>query len=1092
VNNAESAGEPRLGISGRLARAFLDSPLTPILALAALLLGIVAVLITPREEEPQIDVTMANVFVPFPGAAVEDVENLVAFPLEQTLAEIEGVRHVYSTSRPGAAVITVEFEVGVPRRDAIVRLYNQVYSHQDRIPANLGAGPTLVRPMGIDDVPVMSLTLWTDDATRGGAELAEVAHTLETELKRVPGTRDGYTIGAPDRAVVVELDPAKLASYGIAIDDLGAALKAANVVAQAGERVTDDRSIPLTAGTFLADADEISHLVIGLKNGEPVYLTDVAGIRGGADTPLRYAWYTTPPGKSPSAGPASGFAPAVTLAIAKKPGANAADITGAVRARVRDLRGIVIPQGVQVEVTRDYGSTATDKARKLIEKLVFATACVVLLVLFTLGWREAIVVGTAVIITLAATLFASWAMGFTINRVSLFALIFSIGILVDDAIVIVENIHRHMAAGGRPLREAIPAAVAEVGGPTILATLTVIAALLPMAFVSGLMGPYMRPIPINASAGMLISLAVALIVTPWLSLKLLRRHQTGRVASELPARGALPRLFERLLRPFLGGTAGTRRRRWLFAALTVLVLIAVALVGMRAVVMKMLPFDNKSEFQVVVDLPEGATLETTNRALLDLARALLLVPEVADIEGYAGTSAPINFNGLVRQYYLRRGANVGNLQVNLVDKSQRARQSHAIAAAIRPALDTIGKRYRASIKVVEVPPGPPVMAPIVAEIYGPDYARARRVAGDLEATFRKTADVVDVDTSVEADAPRDVVVVDRARAAALGLDQAAIASALRTALGGSDATFLQDGRSKYALPVRLRLGPGDQAALATLLALRLRSRNGQLVPLSEVTSVRQANWEKAIFHKDLLPVVYVTGDAAGGSDSPLYGMFAMVAGLGRLDGQTLDQYFIAQPDGTAHFSVKWDGEWQITYETFRDMGLAYSVGLLLIYLLVVAQFRSYVVPLIIMAPIPLTVIGVMPGHALLGAQFTATSMIGMIALAGIIVRNSILLIDFINQARASGQPLADAVIAAGTVRARPIALTALAAMLGALFILDDPIFNGLAVALIFGILVSTVLTLVVIPLLYYALLSRRQGVALPVDPDQPAAAATPA
>jgi multidrug efflux pump subunit AcrB len=1064
--------DPQLGLSGHLARTFLDSPLTPILAIAALLLGLTAVLITPREEEPQIDVTMANVFVPFPGAAVEDVENLVAFPLEQSLSEIEGVRHVYSTSRPGAAVITVEFEVGVPRRDAIVRLYNQVYSHQDRVPADLGAGPALVRPMGIDDVPVMSLTLWTDDAGRGASELAEVAHTLETELKRVPGTRDVYTIGAPDRAVVVELDSSKLAGHGLAVADLIGALKTANIVAQAGDRIANDHDIPVTAGTFLADADEVAHLVIGLKNGEPVYLTDVATIRPGADLPLRYAWFATPPGK---AGPKDGFSPAVTLAIAKKPGANAADITGAIRQRIGALQDLVIPQGVHVEITRDYGQTATDKAQKLIQKLVFATACVVLLVLVTLGWREAIVVGAAVVITLSITLFASWAMGFTINRVSLFALIFSIGILVDDAIVIVENIHRHMALGGRGLREAIPVAVAEVGGPTILATFTVIAALLPMAFVSGLMGPYMRPIPINASAGMLLSLAVALVVTPWLSLKLLRHPAAAPAPDHTRASSRLERLFDRILRPFLAGPAGARRRRLLFAAMGALVLVAVGLVLVRAVVLKMLPFDNKSEFQVVVDMPEGATLETTNRALLDMARALSSVAEVENIQGYSGTSAPINFNGLVRQYYLRRGANVGDLQVNLIDKHLRQRQSHAIAAAARPLLDAIGQRYGASIKVVEVPPGPPVMAPIVAEVYGPDYARARRVGKDLEDKFRASANVVDVDSSVETDAPRDVVVVDRARAAALGIDQAQVVATLRTALGGTDATYLEDGRSKYALPVRLRLSAADQATLSTLLALRVRGRSGQLVPLSEVTTVRPANWEKAIFHKDLLPVVYVTGDVSGRSDSPLYGMFALAGELPgqQLDGQTLVQHYIAQPLDTSRFSLKWDGEWQITYETFRDMGLAYSVGLLLIYLLVVGQFKSYVVPLIIMAPIPLTVIGVMPGHALLGAQFTATSMIGMIALAGIIVRNSILLIDFVNHSRTAGQSLEDAVVAAGAVRAKPIALTALAAMLGALFILDDPIFNGLAVALIFGILVSTVLTLIVIPLLYYSRLAHQ-------------------
>jgi multidrug efflux pump subunit AcrB len=1066
--------EPRLGFSGRIARTFQRSPLTPILAIAALLLGLVAVMITPREEEPQIDVTMANVMVPFPGAGVHDVENLVAYPLEQKLAELEGVKHVYSVSRPGMAVITVEFQVGVPRQTAIVRLYNQVFQNQGFVPPNLGVGQPLVRPMGIDDVPVMALTLWSDNPAQGPTELAEVAHTLETELKRVPGTRDVYTIGAPERAVVVDLDAAKLAAYGMAVGDLANALRAANVVTQAGDRVTGNRDVPVTAGRFLADAAEVAQLVIGLKNGQPVFLSDVATIHQGADLPSRYVWFGAPAGKP---GPAAGNAAAVTIAVAKKPGTNAADITRAIDVQLHVLEGVVIPAGVHVTVTRDYGQTATDKANKLIHKLIFATSSVVLLVLLTMGWREAIVVGSAVVITLALTLFASWAMGFTINRVSLFALIFSIGILVDDAIVVVENIHRHMALGGRTLREAIPAAVSEVGGPTILATFTVIAALLPMAFVSGLMGPYMRPIPINASAGMLLSLAVALIVTPWLALKLLGHHRhtdatptDGHAAGD----GRLHRVFHRLMLPFLDGNRAPRRRRLLFAAMGVLVLGAVGLVVIKAVVLKMLPFDNKSEFQIVVDMPEGGTLERTNRLLGELAQSLAGVPEVKDWQSYAGTAAPITFNGLVRQYYLRSGAIVGDLQVSLVDKSERSRQSHAIALAVRPALARIGARYGASVKVVEVPPGPPVLAPIVAEVYGPDYASVRRTARELEQKFRANPDIVDVDTSVEADAPREVLVVDRARAARLGLDQASIAQVLRTALSGDDATYLMDGHAKYAVPIRLRLDAGDQAAMSQLLALRVRAQGGALVPLSEVVSVQPANWEKAIYHKDLLPYATVTGDDAGATDSPLYGMFSLVGELGhdRLDGQLLQQYFTAQPTDTTRAAVKWDGEWQITFETFRDMGLAYSVGLLLIYLLVVGQFKSYVVPLIIMAPIPLTVIGVMPGHALLGAQYTATSMIGMIALAGIIVRNSILLIDFINHALSAGQSLRDAVINAAAVRAKPIVLTGVAAMIGGLFIVDDPIFQGLAVSLIFGILVSTALTLLVIPLLYYVWLQR--------------------
>ena len=1088
----DAPDSPRLGISGRLARIFQDNPLTPILALVGLLLGLVAVAITPREEEPQIDVTMANVIVPFPGADARQVEQMVAFPLEQKLAEIEQVKHTYSISRPGMAILTVEFDVGVQRQPALVRLYDKVFSNQDWMPQGLGVGQPIIKPKGIDDVPVMALTLWTDDPQRGAAELAEVAHSLENELKRIPGTREVTTLGAPERALMVTLDPARLASHGLTVNELAGALQSANLARQAGERVGADGVSQLTSGQFLADRDDVAQLVLGVSGGQPVRLEDVATITDAADTPASYVWHGAPAGRD---GPASGVAPAVTLAIAKKPGANAADITAAVQDRIEALRGQVIPEGVQVTVTRDYGRSASDKAQTLIKKLFFATSLVVLLVLFALGRREAIVIGSAVVLTLAVTLFASWAMGFTLNRVSLFALIFSIGILVDDAIVVVENIHRHMAQGGKTLREAIPPAVDEVGGPTILATFTVIAALMPMAFVSGLMGPYMRPIPINASVGMLLSLLIALVVTPWLSLKLLKRHgpagdaahagdgqavgradghADGHAAGSMAAR--LQRLFQRLLGPFLEPQRGTRRRRLLFAAMAALVLAAAGLAGVKLVVLKMLPFDNKSELQIVVDLPEGRSLEDTSALLAELSGVLDRTPEVLHYQAYAGTAAPINFNGLVRQYYLREGANVGDLQVNLVDRHDRKRKSHDIAVALRPQLADIGRRHGASVKVVEVPPGPPVLSPIVAEIYGPDYDRARALGRELEQRFLATEGIVDVDTSVEAaDARRQVLQIDRERAARLGVSQADIAQSLASGLAGLDASHLVDGSSKYPRPIRLRLPAADQASLDGLLALRVRGGQGQLVPLSELVQVRDEPWDGAIQHKDLLPVVYVMGDESGTVDSPLYGMFDLVGQVAdnTLGGQAVSQFFVRQPTDTAMFSIKWDGEWQITYETFRDMGIAYALGMVLIYLLVVAYFRDYLVPLVIMAPIPLTVIGVMPGHALLGAQFTATSMIGMIALAGIIVRNSILLVDFINHLLARGHTPEQAVVDACAVRAQPIALTALAAMGGALFILDDPIFNGLAISLIFGILVSTVLTLVVIPLLYYSLLSIR-------------------
>lgn len=1061
-----------LGFSGRLASRFLSNPLTPLMAVAALLMGLFAVLVTPREEEPQIDVTFANIFVPFPGASAEQVENLVSSPMEQVLGEISGVEHIASASRPGMAVLSVQFEVGELRTEAIVRLYNAIYSNQDWRPANVGILQPLVKPKGIDDVPIVTLTLWTQDPTRGSHELGQVARSIEAEIKRVPGTRNVYTVGSPQSVVRVELDAQKLAGFGLTISELTQALRAANVVQHAGALVGANHVTPVDAGQFLANRDDVAGLVVGATQGKPVFLEDVATVAAGPDQPDSYVWLGTGPGAAISGLPAVAHAPAVTIAISKKPGENAIDVANQVVRRVEQLRGTFIPAGVEATVTRNYGVTANDKAVKLIQKLLFATGSVVLLVVFTMGRREAMVVGAAVIVTLAATLFASWAWGFTINRVSLFALIFSIGILVDDAIVIVENIHRHTRLGGGTLTQIIPRAVDEVGGPTILATFTVIAALLPMAFVGGLMGPYMSPIPINSSMGMLISLAVALVFTPWMYQKIVGVHAVAHEEAESPW---LRKIFERFLRPFLGAELARRRRHKLYWGVLAAIVIAVGLAAVKLVVMKMLPFDNKSEFQVVVNLPEGSTLEATAQVLDELSRAIEQVPEVSDYQAYAGTAAPINFNGLVRQYYLRESPELGDLQVNLVDKHHRSRQSHDIALAIRPSLAAIGQKHGASVQVVEVPPGPPVLAPLVAEVYGPSYQDQRRVAAEVRKLFDAMPDIVDTDDSLEAATDRHIVDIDRQKAALLGVSQDHIVQTIATALAGADVTFVHMGRERYPIPVRLELSAANKTDIGSMLALEVRAASGALVPLSELVDVSTAAWDGAIYHKDLLPVVYVTGDMAGKLDSPLYGMFSMVSKIRHEPpgGAAIEQRFVSQPDDPGALAIKWDGEWQITYETFRDMGLAYAVGLVLIYLLVVAQFGSYALPLIIMAPIPLTIIGVMPGHALLGARFTATSMIGMIALAGIIVRNSILLVDFIDTETRAGRSLADAVVRAGTIRAKPIALTALAAMIGAFFILDDPIFNGLAVSLIFGILVSTVLTLLVIPVLYYAYLTRK-------------------
>ncbi len=1076
---SEATTQP-LGISGRVAARFQSTEITPLLALVGLLLGLFAILVTPREEEPQINVTFADVFIPVPGASPTEVEHLVAGPAEQVLSELQGIQHVFSVSRPGMAVVTVQFKVGQNRTDAIVRLFSKVLSNQDWLPDNLGVGAPIVKPKGIDDVPIITATLWSKDPTKGAFELGQVAHAIEQEIKRVPGTKDVYTVGAPRQTVRVLLDPQALAGHGIDLTDLRRSLQAGNLIRDNLAVTADNQEILVQAGTFMSTTEDVGDLVVGLHGGRPVSLSDVAHIERGPEQPKSYVRMGAGPGAHYNGLDLAGSTPAVTVAVAKQEGINAVQVAERVTERLAQLEGTFIPEGVEVTVTRNYGATADTKAKKLISKLTFATASVILLVILAIGWRESIIVGAAVVVTLALTLFASWAWGFTLNRVSLFALIFSIGILVDDAIVVVENIHRHMAISKGKLLDLMPRAVDEVGGPTILATFTVIAALLPMAFVSGLMGPYMSPIPINASTGMLISLVVAFVFTPWMTNFMLgKRHAAAQAGGHghgggeghEKAGGGMQRFFDRVIGPFLVGGRGNRNRWLLLAGILILIGGSIALVTSKVVILKMLPFDNKSEFQVVLDMPEGTSLEQTARVLAEMGDYLATVPEVTDYQIYAGTATPINFNGLVRQYYLRAGAYLGDIQVNLVDKHHRDRQSHAIAVDLRAPLQEIARKYDGNAKIVEIPPGPPVLSPLVGEVYGLDYEGQINVARQVRQVFEGTTDIVDVDDSVEAQSPKLTVVVDRAKAALLGVQQATIAQALSTLLGGEDMSFLHGANVKYAVPIRVEYAEADKADLEQVLSLRVRSQGGQLVPLSEIVSVVDSSRAHSIYHKDLLPVVYVTGDMAGPTDSPLYGLFEISDKL-KAD-QQLEQWFVQPPGNPYEYSLKWDGEWQVTYETFRDMGIAYAVGLVLIYLLVVAQFRSYLVPLIIMAPIPLTIIGIMPGHALLGAKFTATSMIGMIALAGIIVRNSILLVDFINQQVREGMAFEAAVINSAVVRAKPIALTALAAMAGAVFILDDPIFSGLAVSLLFGLFVSTVLTLVVIPVVYYGVMRKR-------------------
>ncbi len=1090
-----------------MAAAFQSNALTPLLALVALLLGLFAILVTPREEEPQINVTMANVLIAFPGASSADVQNMVARPAEQVLAQIGGIEHTYSVARPGMAIITVQFKVGVPRTEALVRLYDVLNANQNWLPRDLGTLAPVVLPKGIDDVPVVAVTLWSN-AMASASELSAIAHTMEAELMRVPGTREVKTIGASSRVLQVTLDPARLRERGVDVQRLSDTLAAANLAMPSGRVIGEaasakadaPRMLAIETGQYLRDAEDVANLVVGVHEGKPVYLREVAQVVAGAEQPQRHVWHTPgaaaqAPQAAASAAPAEpanevgSVHPALTISVTKKAGANAVQVAKAVRERIDELRNTVVPPGLNVTVTRDYGETAGDKAAKLIQKLGFATISVIVLVGLALGRREAAIVGAAVILTLTVTLFASWAWGFTLNRVSLFALIFSIGILVDDAIVVVENIHRHQQLEpGKPLAQIIPAAVDEVGGPTILATLTVIAALLPMAFVTGLMGPYMQPIPINASLGMLLSLLIAFSVTPWLALKLMKPHAGHGAVSHVP--GRVQRLFNRVLGPLLE----SRRKRWaMLGGVMAMLLLSVGLVPLQAVVLKMLPFDNKSEFQVVLDMPAGSALEDTAAVLQDIASYVSRQKEVRHVQGYAGTASPITFNGLVRQYYLRADAEMGDLQVNLVDKAHRDEQSHAIAQRLLPEIERIGAAHGARVKVVEVPPGPPVMAPLVAEVYGPDEAGRQQLALRIADLFKRTPETVGVDTSVQAEAPRAFLRVQRQRAQALGIPVATVAQTVAAALSGRDAAWLHDGQSKYPVPVRLQLPSEAQVGLDALLALPLAAADGSMVPLSELVRIEYGAADVALYTKDLQGVSYVFGDLSGKLDSPPYRVIeirrklqeAALPGTG-----AVDEYLFGPPgDPFRQYAVRWTGELQVTQETFRDMGAAYAVGLILIYLLVVAQFKSYLTPLIIMAPIPLTIIGVMPGHALLGAKFSAPSMIGMIALAGIIVRNSILLVDFIELQVRMGVAFKQAVIASAAVRAQPIVLTGLAAMTGAFFIVDDPIFGGLAISLIFGIFVSTLLTLIVIPLLYYVAFRRRIERPAPLEAPTPTTAA---
>jgi multidrug efflux pump subunit AcrB len=1078
ANGAHSA----LRLAGQVAHGFIDSRLTPLVIVAALLLGAFAILQTPREEEPQIVVPMLDVFVQMPGASSQEVAQRVSLPMEKLLREVPGVEYIYSISHPGMSVVIVRFYVGTKEEDAIIQTYNKLYSNFDRIPP--GVSQPLIKVRSIDNVPIMALTLWGKNYD--SYQLRRVAGELEDSLKKLDDISETTIIGGQPRQVRVVLDTQRLAAYGLTPGDVVAQLRGANTRGRAGSFARDNREFQVEAGLFFTHAEDLKQVVVGVHNGRPAYLRDVVEkLEDGPAEPDNYVLFANAKGTSGRI--VNPEYPAVTITLAKRKGTNASIIAENVLQKVTDLRGYMLPQDLNVTVTRNYGETAKDKSDELLKHLFIATLSVTLLIALALGWRESGVVLLAVPVTLALTLAIFYLFGYTLNRVTLFALIFSIGILVDDAIVVVENIVRHFrlpGSRGRSLVEVAVEAVDEVGNPTILATFAVIGAILPMAFVRGLMGPYMRPIPVGASAAMVFSLIVAFVVSPWTALRLLRHYASDSGHGHHEAEGWTTRVYRKVMNPLVLNA----RRRWLFlGGVIVLLLAAVAFVPMKWVRVKMLPFDNKSEFQVIIDMPDGTPLEQTTRVAQTLGKYLAQQPEVTNYQIYSGTSGPYNFNGLVRHYFLRHQPNQADIQVNLLSRHDRKAQSHEIARRLRPDLVQLAQPIGARIKVAEVPPGPPVLETLVAEVYGPDYKGQIQLASQIKQIFQQTPGVVDVDWYVEDPQTKYDLKVDLDKASLHGISAADVTRTLQIGLGGADAGLLHDPQSREDIPVRVRLSPADRAGIRDLANLKLPTPPGGQVALQEVTSLNQTTIDTSVYRKNLQPVVYVTGDVAGEEESPVYAIGKMSAAIDKLklsDGYTVKQYKgTAMPERTDRYSMKWDGEWHITVEVFRDLGLAFAAVLVLIYVLVVGWFRSFITPLVIMAPIPLTLVGILPAHAVMGAFFTATSMIGFIAGAGIIVRNSIILVDFIELRRAQGMSLEEAVVDAGAVRFRPMLLTAAAVVVGASVILFDPIFQGLALSLMAGEVASTVLSRMAVPVLYYVSQKRKQ--APPPHPHSP-------
>jgi multidrug efflux pump subunit AcrB len=1062
------------GAAGRVARMFVDSKLTPLLVVASILLGLASVFLLPREEEPQIKVPMIDVMVSMPGASAREVAERVTRPMEQLLWEIPGVEYVYSTSRPAESLVIVRFKVGSDLEQSLVKLNQKLQTNFDRIPHGVTA--PLIKPRTIDDVPILALTLHS--AVQGPMELRRLAAELQDTLKQIPQVAETSIIGGLRRKIRVQLDPVRMASRGVTAAGIIPMIQQSNRQTLAGGLTAENRTILIESGGFITDAAEAGQVVVGVYEGRPVYLRDVAEIIDGPEEPASYVYQVSR---------GTGIEPAVTISIAKQPGTNAVDISHAVMRKVAEVRGRLLPADVEVTVTRDYGETATEKSNELLFHMAIAVVSVSLLVMFVLGWRESIVVAIAIPTTLALTLLVFYLYGYTLNRITLFALIFSIGILVDDAIVVVENVVRHYRMPHnrrRNLSEVAIEAVAEVGNPTILATLAVIAAILPMAFVSGLMGPYMRPIPIGASAAMFWSLLIAFIVTPWAARRMLAGEVTGKNAH---AEGEKESKFTLLYRQWMGHLIHDVKWRWAFLGGIVLLLLgSFILVPLGFVKVKMLPFDNKSEFQVILNMPEDSSLEQTAAVAREMADALLPEPEVRDVQIYTGTASPFNFNGLVRHYFMRSGPAVADLQVNLLSRHDRMEQSHDIAKRVRPRLAAIAKRHNARLAVAEVPPGPPVLQTIVAEIYGPDEASRLKLAGEVKKIFEETTGVVDVDWYVESDQPKARFVVDKEKAALNGISADTIARTLAIATTGQSVDLIHQPREKEDVNLVLELARRDKSSPEQLLALRVRSGDANalpepgttggapLVPLRELVRVDRVLEDKSIYHKNLMPVVYVMADVAGEVESPVYAILEMNRRIAELDAAdfggvagAVEIYNANLPFTDFQPSIKWDGEWHITIEVFRDLGLAFIAVLILIYLLMVGWFGSFITPLVVMAAIPFSLVGILPAHGFMDAFFSAPSMIGFMAGAGIVVRNSIILVDFIQLRRAQGMPLDEAVIDAGAVRFRPMMLTAMAVVVGAGVILFDPIFQGLAISLMAGEIASLFLSRMAVPVLYF-------------------------